>query len=110
MNRNCRSDVSSVLRWRHVNQYHDRKIAGHRRNPGCIARRHWERIAEQAGFNARGICLRVQELVYAMFAARVNAAKAVADQAGASVRIVDHVAEVVEQNALRIAGRLKPGG
>ena len=100
-------DVSSVLLWDHVNQYHAQKIAGRRRKPENIAKRHWDRTAEQAGFNARGVCLRVQELVDAMFAERVNATKTVAELTGASVRIVDHVAEIVEQNALRIAGRLE---
>ncbi len=99
-------DVSSVLHWKHVNQYHAQKIAGRRRKPGHIAKRHWERIAEEAGFNARGVCLQVQELVDAMVAARVDATAIVAGQAGASVPMVHHVAEIIEQNALRIAGRL----
>ena len=103
-------DVSTVLHWHHVNQFHAQKIAGRKRKPDDTARRHWDRISEEAGLNARGVRLRVQELVDAMVAARVEATKAVADQAGASVEIVEHVAGLVEANALRIAGRLNENG
>jgi len=47
------------------------------------------------------------ELTDAMVAARVAVCEAIASQAGASGRMVGHVAELVESNALRIAGRLK---
>lgn len=100
-------DVSSVLQWNHVNQYHAQKIAGKKRKPGDTARRHWDRIATDAGLNARQVRLRVQELVDAMVGARGEATQSVADQAGASTKIVQHVAELVEGNALRIAGRLR---
>jgi serine/threonine-protein kinase HipA len=100
-------DVSSVLHWDHVNQYHAQKIAGRRRKPGDIARRHWDRIAEEAGLNARGVRLRVQELVDAMVAARVEATDQTKAQQGAEGTMVDHVANLIEGNALRIAGRLE---
>lgn len=100
-------DVSSVLHWDHVNQYHAQKIAGRRRKPGDTAKRHWDRIADAAGLNARGVRLRVQEMVDAMVAARVKATQLVANQAGASIEMVEHVAELAEGNALRISGRLK---
>ncbi len=100
-------DVSSVLPWDHVNQYHAQKIADRKRKPGNTARRHWDRMAEEAGLNARGVRLRVQELVDAMVAVRVKATEAVSSQAGASVEMVQHVARIVEENALRIAGRLR---
>ncbi|MEO1378856.1 MAG: type II toxin-antitoxin system HipA family toxin, partial [Pseudomonadota bacterium] len=103
-------DVSTVLPWDHVNQYHAQKLGGRKRKPEDMARRHWERIADAAGFSPRGIRLRIQELVDAMVAARVEATKAVADQAGASVEMVEHVAGLVEANALRIAGRLNENG
>lgn len=99
-------DVSTVLHWQHVNQYHAQKLAGRKRKPGDMARRHWERIADEAGFSPRGIRLRIQELVDAMVAKRVEAVKRVSDQRGASIEMVSHVAELVEGNALRIAGRL----
>lgn len=100
-------DVSSVLHWDHVSQYHAQKIAGRRRKPEDTARRHWDRIAEEAGLNARGVRLRVQELVDAMVAARVEAMDRIKSQGGAEAGMVDHVAGLIESNALRIAGRLE---
>lgn len=99
-------DVSTVLLWDHVNQYHAQKLAGRKRKPEDMARRHWDRIAEDAGLSPRGIRLRVQELVDAMVVARVEATAIVSGQQGAVVEIVEHVAALVERNALRIAGRL----
>ena len=100
-------DVSTVLHWEHVNQYHAQKIAGRKRKPGDTARRHWDRIAEEAGLNARGVRLRIQELVDAMVANRVEATERIASQVGATTAIVEQVAEDVETNALRIVGRLE---
>lgn len=99
-------DVSTVLHWDHVNQHHAQKIAGRKRKPGDTARRHWDRISEDAGLNARGVRLRIHELVDHMVARRNEAIEAVAAQPGASGQMVEHVAEIVEINALRIAGRL----
>jgi len=99
-------DVSTVLLWDHVNQYHAQKLAGRKRKPEDMARRHWDRIAEDAGLSPRGVRLRVQELVDAMVAARVEAMAIVLDQQGAVTEIVEHVAMLIEKNALRIAGRL----
>lgn len=103
-------DVSSVLHWDHVNQYHAQKIGGRKRKPADTDRRHWDRIAAEAGLNARGLRLRVQELVDAMVARRMEATRIVSDQPGASAEMVEHVAGLIEQNALRIAGRLKDRG
>lgn len=100
-------DVSTVLFWDHVNQYHAQKIAGRKRKPGDMARRHWDQIAEEAGLNARGVRLRVQELVDLMVAKRVEATDRVRNQPGASAEMVEHVAGIIEANALRIAGRLE---
>jgi serine/threonine-protein kinase HipA len=99
-------DVSTVLMWDHVNQHHAQKLAGRKRKPGDIDRRHWDRIANDAGLGARGVRLRVQELVDAMIASRVAATALVAGQLGATAGIVEEVAALVEGNALRIAGRL----
>lgn len=99
-------DVSSMLPWRHVNQYHAQNIAGKKRKPGDIAGRHWNRIADGAGLNARGVRLRVQDMVDAMVGARVDATRYVASQAGASTKIVEHIADLVEANALQISGQL----
>jgi serine/threonine-protein kinase HipA len=100
-------DVSTVLFWDHVNQYHAQKLAGRKRKPGDMARRHWEQIAEEAGLNARALRLRVQELVDLIVAKRVEATDKVKSQPGVSAEMVEHVAEIIEANALRIAGRLE---
>ncbi|AXI48757.1 type II toxin-antitoxin system HipA family toxin [Sulfitobacter sp. SK012] len=100
-------DVSTVLHWDHVNQYHAQKLAGRKRKPADMARRHWERIADAAGYSPRGIRLRVQELVDAMVAKRVDAVEVVNAKHGAERGMVENVAGLVEQNALRVAGRLK---
>ena len=99
-------DVSTVLHWDHVNQYHAQKLGGRKRKPSDMARRHWDRIAESAGFSPSGLRLRVQELVDAMVGARVEAIRMVSAQRGAEPTMVKHVAVLVEENALRIAGRL----
>nr|WP_252731502.1 HipA domain-containing protein [Lentibacter algarum] len=99
-------DVSTVLHWDHVNQYHAQKLGGRKRKPSDMARRHWDRIAEAAGFNPAGLRSRVQELVDAMVGARVEAVHVVSAQRGAEPNMVEHVAKLVEENALRIAGRL----
>ena len=103
-------DVSTVLLWDHVNQYHAQRIAGRKRKPVNIAPRHWRRIAEDAGLSGRGLLRRVRQLVDAMVAARVKATEKVAVQAGSGAGIVEHVAEIVEANALRIDGRLNVAG
>ena len=98
--------VYTVLHWDHVNQYYAKKLAGRKRKPADMARRHWEHIAEAAGFSPRGVRLRVQELVDAMFSKRMEAIEVVCAQAGSERGMVEHVATLVENNALRIAGRL----
>ena len=99
-------DVSSVLMWDHVNQHHAQKLAGRKRKPGDMDRRHWDLIANEAGLGARGVRLRVQELIDAMVGSRVAATATVAGQPGATAGIVEEIAALVEGNALRIAGRL----
>lgn len=99
-------DVSTVLYWDHVNQYHAQKLAGRKRKPSDMDRRHWDRIAEDAGFSPRVLRQRVQELVDTMVARRVEATQLVCDMDGAERGMVEHVAGLVEGNALRIAGRL----
>jgi serine/threonine-protein kinase HipA len=103
-------DVSSVLFWDHVNQYHAQNLAGRKRKPGDMARRHWDGIAQDAGLGTRGVRLRVQEMIDAMVAHRVEATEAVAKQPGASADMVEHLAQMIERNALRIAGRLNASG
>ncbi|MFH5773245.1 HipA domain-containing protein [Paracoccus sp. NGMCC 1.201697] len=102
-------DVSTVLGWDHVNQYHAQNLAGRKRKPGDIARRHWDAIAESAGFNPRQLRLRVQELVDGIVHHGHPVARAVSENSAASRPMVEHVRDLIEGNALRIAGRLGPG-
>ena len=99
-------DVSTVLMWDHVNQHHAQKLAGRKRKPVDMDRGHWDQIANDASLGARGVRLRVQELIDAMVASRVAATALVAGQPGAMAGIVEEIAALVEGNALRIAGRL----
>jgi len=100
-------DVSSVLPWPHVNQYFAQDIVGRKRKPGDVDKRHWDAIADEAGFNARGVRLRVRELVDSMIGSRIGATERVASMPGVVREAVEHVAELTENNALRIAGRLR---
>lgn len=100
-------DVSTVLGWDHVNQYHAQNIAGRKRKPGDIAARHWDAIAAGAGFNARQLRLRVQELIDGIVHHGHAAARKVAANPAASGPMVEHFRDLIEANALRIAGRLR---
>lgn len=100
-------DVSSVLHWDHVNQYHAQKIAGKRRKPADVAPRHWDEMARSAGLNASALRRRVGELIDAMVASRIEATERISSLPGATPEMVEHVAELVERNALRIGGRLR---
>ncbi|SMO93728.1 type II toxin-antitoxin system HipA family toxin [Paracoccus laeviglucosivorans] len=99
-------DVSTVLGWDHVNQYHAQNIAGRKRKPGDIARRHWDAIAENAGLNPRQLRLRVQELIDGIVHHGHAAARLVSENPAASRPMVEHFRDLIEVNALRIAGRL----
>lgn len=99
-------DVSSVLSWSHVNQYHAQNIAGKKRKPGETAARHWETVAREAGYRPSAVLERVRQLVDRMVAARVSVTEEVAAMPYASEGYVEQTAEAVERNALRIAGRL----
>ncbi|MFG5382749.1 type II toxin-antitoxin system HipA family toxin [Yoonia sp. R2-816] len=100
-------DVSTVLYWDHVNQYHAQKLGGRKRKPGDMDRRHWDQIAEDAGFSPRVVRQRIQELVDTMVARRVEATQLVCHMDSAEAGMVEHVADLIEKNALRIAGRLR---
>lgn len=100
-------DVSSVLHWDHVNQYHAQKIAGKRRKPADVAPRHWDEIARSAGLNASALRRRASEIIDGMVANRVEATKRISSLPGATPEMVEHVANLVEGNALRVGGRLK---
>lgn len=99
-------DVSTVLSWDHVVQYFAQNIAGKKRKPGDIAVRHWDAIAEESGFRPADLRQRVQELVDAIVANRVATFTAVANLPGSAEGYAEQAGEVIETNALRIAGRL----
>ena len=99
-------DVSSVLAWPHVVQAFAQNIAGKKRTADSIAGRHWETIASEIGYRPTDVRNRVQELVDRLVANRVQVTEEVAALPGATAGYVAQTAELVEANALRIAGRL----
>lgn len=99
-------DVSTVLPWDHVNQFHAQKLAGKKRKPGDMAGRHWDTIAVGQGYRSADIRLRVQGLVDGFVAQRREATEKVAAMTGASAGHIEQAADLIETNALRIAGRL----
>ncbi|MDO5643453.1 MAG: HipA domain-containing protein [Paracoccus sp. (in: a-proteobacteria)] len=99
-------DVSSVLSWPHVVQFYAQNIAGKKRRPDGIAGRHLEVIAREIGYRPTDVKGRVQQMVDAMVANRVEVTKAVTSIPGASEGYVLETAREVENNALRLVGRL----
>lgn len=99
-------DVSTVLPWEHVNQYYAQNLAGRRRRPDEMAARHWDRIARDMGYRPTDLRQRVQELVDAIVVHRVAVASVVKAMPGASAGYVDQAAQMIEDNALRVASRL----
>lgn len=100
-------DVSTVLPWPRVVQYFAQNIAGRKRNPGDVAARHWDVIARAVGYRPADVRKRVQELVDAMVASRVAVTRAVTAQPGCTQGYAEQSASLIEENALRIAGRLR---
>jgi len=100
-------DVSSVLPWPDVAQYFAQNIAGRKRKPADITADHWTAIARAGGYRAGDVRLRVREIVDALVAHRVAATNHVAALAGRSAGYAEQAADLIEQNALRIAGRLR---
>ena len=101
-------DVSTVLPWPSVAQYFAQNIAGKKRKPGDIAAHHWDAIAASIDYRPADVRNRVQELVDRLVAKRVAETEAVAALPGSASGYVEQAADLVEQNALRIAGRLQP--
>jgi serine/threonine-protein kinase HipA len=100
-------DVSTVLPWPTVVQDFAQNIAGRKRKPGDVDARHWDAIAETVGYRPADVRKRVQELIDAMVSARVGVTNAVSDLPGSSAGYVEQAADLVEENALRIGGRLR---
>lgn len=100
-------DVSTVLGWPDVVQYYAQNLAGKRRKPGDMDGRHWDAIAEDVRYRPADVRRRVQELIDAIIASRVTVAAEVAAIAGSASGYVDQAASLIENNALRIGGRLR---
>lgn len=99
-------DVSTVLSWPHVVKTYAQSIDGKKRNPDMIAGRHWEAVARDVGYRPTDVKNRVQQIVDAMVANRAQVTAHVTALSGATEGYVVQTAEAVEENALRMAGRL----
>jgi serine/threonine-protein kinase HipA len=99
-------DVSTVLSWPHVVKTYAQSIDGKKRNPDMVAGRHWEAIAREIGYRPTDVKNRVQQIVDAMVANRAQVTAEVTALPGATEGYVVQTAEAVEENALRMAGRL----
>ena len=100
-------DVLSALPWEDVDQYYAQKIAGKKRKPCDLAMRHWEKIAHDASLSSSLLLKRVRNIIDKMVSAREESVATISDQPGVSVEKVRHIAELIEKNALRVAGRLR---
>lgn len=99
-------DVSTVLCWPHVAKTYAQCIDGKRRRPDMIAGRHWEAIAREIGYRPTDVKNRVQQIVDALVADKAKIMEDVTALAGATEGYVMQTADAVEENALRMAGRL----
>ncbi len=100
-------DVSTVLPWPHVVQYFAQNIAGKKRKPANVDARHWDVIAGTVGYRPADVRKRVQDLVDRFVAHRVAVTEAIKALPGSSGGYVEEAAGLVEENALRVAGRLR---
>jgi serine/threonine-protein kinase HipA len=99
-------DVSTVLSWPHVVKTYAQYIDGKKRNPDMVAGRHWEAIAREIGYRPTDVKNHVQQIVDAMVANRAKITAEVTALPGATEGYVVQTAEAIEENALRMAGRL----
>jgi len=99
-------DVSTVLAWPTVAQDFAQNIAGQRRKPSDVAVRHWDVIAQSAGYRPADVRDRVQQLADGFIAKRAATSEAVAALPGCTPGYVEQAAGLIEDNALLIAGRL----
>ena len=100
-------DVSTVLPWPSVVQYLAQNIAGKKHKPGDVGALQWDAIAATVGYRPADVRKRVQELVDRFVAGRVDVAAAVKAMPGSIAGYVEQAASLIEENALRIAGRLR---
>jgi len=99
-------DVSTGLSWPHVVKSYAQSIDGKKRRPDTIAGRHWEALAREIGYRPTDVKNRVQQIIDALVANREKITAEVTALSGASAGYVVQTAEAVEENALRMAGRL----
>ncbi|PVZ48682.1 HipA domain-containing protein [Thalassobacter stenotrophicus] len=99
-------DVSTVLSWPHVVKTYAQSIDAKKRNPDMVAGRHWEAIAREIGYRPTDVKNRVQQIVDGIVANRARVTAEVTALPGATEGYVVQTAEAVEENALRMAGRL----
>ncbi len=100
-------DVSTALPWPSVAQFFAQNIEGRKRKPGDVAARHWDALAETVGYRPADVRDRVRQLADAFVGKRVATTQAVAALAGRTRGYVEEAARLIEDNALRIAGRLR---
>ncbi|MBI1400041.1 type II toxin-antitoxin system HipA family toxin [Hyphomonas sp.] len=100
-------DVSTVLTWPNVVQYFAQNIAGKRRKPSDLGAHHWDAIAVTVSYRPADVRERVREIVDQCVAQRAGVTKAVKALPGSAAGYVEQAAGCVEENALRIAGRLR---
>lgn len=100
-------DVSSVLPWPSVIQYFAQSLAGKKRRPGDMDARHWDALAKASQYRPADTRARVEELVDRLVANRVAVTEAVAALPGCTSGYVEEAAALIEDNALRIGGRLR---
>jgi serine/threonine-protein kinase HipA len=99
-------DVSTVLSWPHVVKTYAQSIDGKKRSPTTVAGRQWEAVAREVGYRPTDVKSRVEQLVAAMVANRVQVTDEVVALGGATKGYVKQAAEAVETCALRMVGRL----
>ncbi|WP_213270647.1 type II toxin-antitoxin system HipA family toxin [Hyphomonas sp.] len=100
-------DVSTVLPWPNVVQYFAQNIAGKRRKPGEVGAHHWDAIAKAVSYRPADVRKRVEELVDQCVARRGGVTRAVEALPGSAAGYVEQAAGLIEENALRITGRLR---
>ena len=100
-------DVSTVLPWPNVVQYFAQNIAGKRRKPGDVDAHHWDAIAATVSYRPADVRKRVQELVDRCVAQKVGVTQSIQALRGSAAGYAEEAAGLIEDNALRIAGRLR---
>jgi serine/threonine-protein kinase HipA len=100
-------DVSTVLTWPNVVQYFAQNIAGKRRKPSDLGAHDWDAIAVTVSYRPADVRERVREIVDQCVAQRAGVTRAVKALPGSAADYVEQAAGCAEENALRIAGRLR---